>query len=66
MLISLWDLMDFIRVFEIWDLWKAARAAPEGTRLHRWRYVVQGIVLLILLPLVLGLPVWITILLLKA
>ena len=66
MLINLGDLIELLRVFELRDLWRDARDAPEGSLLHRWRYVVQGIVLLILLPLVLALPILIVYLLGKS
>ena len=59
MLITILDLLEFLRIFELWDVWKDARDATEGTRLYSWRYVVQGLVLLIVLPEVLLLPVWI-------
>ncbi len=65
MLITILDLLEFLRIFELWDVWKDARDATEGTRLYRWRYVVQGLVLLIVLPVVILLPVWIVFLLFK-
>lgn len=58
MLINILDLLELLRFFELWDVWKDARDATEGTRLYRWRYVVQGLVLLIVLPVVLLLPMW--------
>ena len=66
MLIDLGDLIDFLRVFELWDLWKAARDAPEGSRLYRWRYVVRGVILVTAGSLALLLLLWIMALLLKA
>lgn len=66
MLINLGDLIELLRIFELWDLWRDTRNAPEGSLLHRWRYVVRGIVLLIVLPLVLALPILIVYLLGKS
>ncbi|WP_206297709.1 hypothetical protein, partial [Pseudomonas viridiflava] len=66
MLIDLGDLIDFLRVFELWDFWKAARDAPEGSRLYRWRYVIRGVILVIVVPLALLLLLWIMALFLKA
>ncbi|RON42962.1 hypothetical protein BK667_30635 [Pseudomonas frederiksbergensis] len=65
MLINILDLLELLRIFELWDVWKDARDATEGTRLYRWRYVVQGLVLLIVLPVVLLLPMWFVFLLWK-
>ena len=64
-LITILDLLELLRIFELWDVWKDARNATEGTRLYRWRYVVQGLVLLIVLPVVLLLPLWVVFLLFK-
>lgn len=66
MLITILDLLELLRIFELWDVWKDARNATEGTRLYRWRYVVQGLVLLIVLPVVLLLPLWVVFLFFKA
>ena len=66
MLITILDLLELLRIFELWDVWKDARNATEGTRLYRWRYVVQGLVLLIVLPVVLLLPLWVFFLFFKA
>lgn len=60
------NLLELLRFVELWDLWKDARNAPEGSQLYRWRYVVQGIVLLIAVPLLLMLPLWVLFLLFKS
>ncbi len=65
-LITILDLLEMLRIFELWDVWKDARNATEGTRLYRWRYVVQGLVLLIVIPVVLLLPLWVVFLFFKA
>jgi hypothetical protein len=56
MRINFLDLLELFRILELWDLWKHARDAREGTRLHRWRYVAQGIILIIVAPFLLALP----------
>ncbi|MEE4227552.1 hypothetical protein [Pseudomonas viridiflava] len=66
MLIDLGDLIDFLRMFELWDFWKAARDAPEGSRLYRWRYVIRGVILVIVVLLALLLLLSLMALLLKA
>lgn len=66
MLINLGDLVDFLRVLELWDFWKAARDASEDSRIYRWRYVIRGVILVLVVPLVLLLPLWIMALLLEA
>ncbi|KTC60974.1 MULTISPECIES: hypothetical protein [Pseudomonas syringae group] len=58
MMVNIFDLLELLRIFELLDFWKDARDAPEGTTLHRWRYVVQGLILLIAASVVLGLPLW--------
>lgn len=62
MRMDIWGLFELLRLLDLWDLWKDARDAPEGTTLYRWRYVVKGIVLLIVAPIVLALPLWIILL----
>ncbi|MCI8211173.1 hypothetical protein AUC61_16720 [Pseudomonas sp. S25] len=59
------DVFELLRILDLWDWWKDARNAPEGTRLYRWRYLVQGLVLLVGVPLVLALPLWVMFLFLK-
>ena len=66
MMVNIFDLLELLRFFELFGFWKDARDAAEGTRLHRWRYVVQGLIVLIVAPLVLALPLWIVLLLSKS
>lgn len=65
MMVNIFDLLEFLRVFELWGFWKDARDAPEGTTLHSWRYVVQGLILLIAAPLLIALPLWLLVLYFK-
>lgn len=58
MMVNIFDLLEFLRFFEIFGLWKDVSEAPEGTTLHRWRHVVQGLILLVAAPVVLALPIW--------
>lgn len=65
MRVHIGDILELLRLFELRDLWKDARDAPEGTTLHRWRHVVQGLVLVISVSLLLTLPLLIVCLILK-
>lgn len=64
MRIDLPDLWDLLNILDVVDWWKAARDAEPGTKMHRWRYVVQGLVLLVMIPtmalvlLAIGLLIW--------
>ena len=65
MRINFLDLLELFRAFELWDFWKSAKAARKGTTLYRWRYVVQGLVLIVAVPLFLALPLLIVYLISK-
>lgn len=65
MRINFLDLLELLRLLDLWDFWKSARDAREGTTLHRWRHVVQGLVLIVIVPFILALPLLIVYLISK-